>query len=82
MHHIWAESVANSRAAIQINTKICKFRKVIFSSFYNISQPNFAILLAQFDQVRGEAEDWVKMRGLKSSPVRIGEFEMKSHTIT
>jgi hypothetical protein len=34
---------------------------------------------AQFDQVRGEAEDWIKMRDLKSSPVRIGGFEMTSH---
>jgi hypothetical protein len=25
--------------------KICKFCKAIFSAFYNISQPNFAILL-------------------------------------
>jgi hypothetical protein len=25
--------------------KICKLRKAIFSLFYNISQPNFAILL-------------------------------------
>jgi hypothetical protein len=25
--------------------KICKLRKAIFSVFYNISQPNFAILL-------------------------------------
>jgi hypothetical protein len=32
--HIWAESGAFS-----------KFRRAIFSSFYNISQPNFAILL-------------------------------------
>ena len=28
---------------------------------------------AQFDQVRGEAEGWIKMRG-------IGGFEMTSHT--
>ena len=40
---------------------------------------------AQFDQVRGEAEDWIKMTGskcedLKSDPVRIGGFEMTSHT--
>jgi hypothetical protein len=34
---------------------------------------------AQFDQVRGEAEDWIKMRGLETSPVRIGGFEMTSH---
>jgi hypothetical protein len=25
--------------------KICKLRKAIFSTFYNISKPNFAILL-------------------------------------
>jgi hypothetical protein len=25
--------------------KICKLRKAVFSAFYNISQPNFAILL-------------------------------------
>ena len=28
--------------------KICKLRKAIFSVFYNISQPNFAILLNNF----------------------------------
>jgi hypothetical protein len=36
---------------------------------------------AQFDKVRGEAEDWIGMRGLEIySPVRIGEFEMTSRT--
>jgi hypothetical protein len=25
--------------------KICKFRRAIFSTFYNISQPNLAVLL-------------------------------------
>jgi hypothetical protein len=30
---------------------------------------------AQFDQVRGEAEDWIKMRGLEIY-LRIGGFEM------
>ena len=30
---------------IQINYKIWKFCRVIFSSFYNVSRPNFAILL-------------------------------------
>jgi hypothetical protein len=36
---------------------------------------------AQFDQVRGEAEDWPgsKCEDLKSTPVRIGGFEMTSH---
>jgi hypothetical protein len=35
----------------------------------------------QFDQVRGEAENWIKIRlDLKSSSVRIGEFKMTSHT--
>ena len=33
---------------------------------------------AQFDEVRGEGEDWIKMRGLKFSPVRIGGFERTS----
>jgi hypothetical protein len=28
-----------------IPLKICKLRKAIFFAFYNISQPNFAILL-------------------------------------
>ena len=28
--------------------KICKSRTAIFSSFYNISRPNFVILLIQF----------------------------------
>jgi hypothetical protein len=38
---------------------------------------------AQFDQVQDEAEDWIKMLGLEiSSPVRIGGFEMTSHTNT
>jgi hypothetical protein len=49
----------------------------------NISNPTMRTGLdfksAQFDRVRGEAEDWVKMRDLKSSPVRIGGFEMTSH---
>ena len=30
---------------IYIQNKICEFHRAIFSSFYNISQPNFAILL-------------------------------------
>jgi hypothetical protein len=34
----------------------------------------------QFDQVRGEAEAGSKCEDLKSSPVRIGGFEMTSHT--
>ena len=37
---------------------------------------------AQLDQVRGEAEDVLhgsKCEDLKSSPVRIGAFEMTSH---
>jgi hypothetical protein len=33
---------------------------------------------AQFDQVWGEADEWIKMReDLKSSPVRIGGFEIE-----
>jgi hypothetical protein len=28
--------------------KICKVRKAIFSAFYNISQPNFAIFIIFF----------------------------------
>jgi hypothetical protein len=38
-HHIWAEKGSN------LQQKICKLCKAIFSAFYNISQPNFAILL-------------------------------------
>ena len=35
----------------------------------------------QFDQVRGEAEDCIKVRGLEIySPVQIRGFEMTSHT--
>jgi hypothetical protein len=34
----------------------------------------------QFDPVRGEAEDRIKMRGLKSSPVRIRGFAVTSRT--
>ena len=40
---------------------------------------------AQFDQVRGEAEDWIKMRGFeiqRSSPHIVGGFEITSRTIT
>jgi hypothetical protein len=33
--------------------------------------------IAQFDQVRGKAEDWIKVRGLE---IRIGGFEMTFHT--
>ena len=39
---------------------------------------------AHFDQVRGESEDWIKMRGLrnaKSSPVQIGGFEILHLTV-
>ena len=35
---------------------------------------------ALFDHVRGEAEDWIKMEDMKSSPVWIGRFEMTSQT--
>jgi hypothetical protein len=34
---------------------------------------------AQFDQVQGEAEDWIKMEDLKFSPFLIVGFEMASH---
>ena len=33
--------------------KICKLRKAIFSAFYNISQPNFAILLILISSLYG-----------------------------
>jgi hypothetical protein len=51
----------------------------------NISNPTMRTGLdfksEQFDHVRGEAEDWIGMRGLEIySPVRIGEFEMTSRT--
>jgi hypothetical protein len=32
--------------------KICKLRKAVFSVFYNISQPNFAILLILISSLR------------------------------
>jgi hypothetical protein len=32
--------------------KICKLRKAIFSVFYNISQPNFTILLILISSLR------------------------------
>ena len=35
----------------------------------------------QFDPVRGEAEDWIQLRGLEIySPVRIGVFGITSKT--
>ena len=34
--------------------KICKLRKAIFSVFYNISQPNFAILVILISSLRRE----------------------------
>jgi hypothetical protein len=34
----------------------------------------------QFDKVRGEFEDWIKSDDWKSSPDRIGGFEMTPHT--
>jgi hypothetical protein len=50
----------------------------------NISNPRTGLDFksAQFDQVRGEAEDVLhgsKCEDLKSSPVRIGAFQMISH---
>ena len=45
-YHIWAENgiVAISARNTKVY-KICELCKAIFSAFYNISQPNFAILL-------------------------------------
>jgi hypothetical protein len=37
--------------------KICKLCKAIFSAFYNISQPNFAILLILVRSFRSSCDD-------------------------
>jgi hypothetical protein len=39
------ENGSNFRTQYKSIQTICKLRKAIFSAFYNISQPNFAILL-------------------------------------
>jgi hypothetical protein len=43
-NHFWAESGYFYRAYTNIY-KICELHRAIFSSLYNISQPNFAVLL-------------------------------------
>ena len=47
-YHFWAEIASKMVTFSPRNTniyKICKLRKAIFPVFYNISPPNFAILL-------------------------------------
>jgi hypothetical protein len=67
------ESQSFSSAEIQLNNILqLKIRGVIITKEYlwcNISNPTMRTGLdfksAQFDQVWGEAEDWIKMRGLE-----------------